>query len=118
MFYVPVIVPTNAPPPSPRTRELAGLLAQVLDEYTKANPTTTSAEIRDAYRMARAAQGKNNDNVAVGVSVGIGLMVAMLGLGLVFFKSAGEIEIGPIFPMIIMGLIVLIGLVAIVVNRR
>lgn len=118
MSYVPIIVPTNAPPPSPRTRELANLLGQVLDEYTKANPTTTSAEIRDAYRMARAAQGKSKNNVAVGVSLGIGLTVAMLGLGLVFFRSAGEIEIGPLLPMIIMALIVLIGLVAIVVNRR
>lgn len=118
MSYVPIIVPTNAPPPSPRTRELANLLGQVLDEYTKANPATTSAEIRAAYRMAQAATGKGSANIAAGVSVGIGLLVAMLGLGLVYFRSAGEIEIGPIFPMIIMALIVLIGLVAIVVNRR
>jgi len=119
MSYVPIIVPTNAPPPSPRTRELANLLGQVLDEYTKANPATTSAEIRDAVRMARAATGKGSANVAAGVSVGIGLVVAMLVLGLVFFQSAGEFEIGPILPMIIMALIiVLIGLVAIVVNRR
>ena len=117
MSYVPIIVPTNAPPPSPRTRELANLLGQVLDEYTKANPATTSAEIPPAYRMARAASGKGSANAAAGVSVALGLGVAMLVLGL-FFKSAGEIEIGPILPMIIMVVIVLVGLVAIVVNRR
>jgi hypothetical protein len=118
MSYVPIIVPTNAPPPSPRTRELANLLGQVLDEYTKANPATTSAEIRAAYRMARAASGKGSANVAAGVSVALGLGVAMLTLGLFFFRGAGEIEIGPIFPGIIMAVIVLVGLVAIVVNRR
>ena len=42
MIFVPVVTPPT--PPSPRTRELAGLLGQVVQEYTKAHPATTRAE--------------------------------------------------------------------------
>ena len=111
MTYVPIVIPTTVPPPSPRTRELAGLLAKVLDEYTKAHPATSNAEIRAAIRMAQMSAGPDRTKLAVGLSLGVGLGVMMLTLGLFFFRSAGEVEIGPIFPMIIMALIVLLGLV-------
>ena len=119
MSYVPIVTPTHVPPPSPRTRELSELLAKVLDEYTKAHPATSSAEIRAAIRMAQMSAGPDRSNVAVGISLAIGLGVAMLALGLFFFRSTGgDLEIGPIFPMIIMVAIVVLGVVAAMIAMR
>ena len=112
MTYVPVVVPT--PPPSPRTRELAGLLTKVLDEYAKAHPAVTKAEIQAAIRMAQTTAGPDHTKVALGLSVGLGLVVLFLGAGLFYFRTAGgDVEIGPILPMIIMALIILVGVVAV-----
>lgn len=118
MTYVPMVTPTHVPPPSPRTRELAGLLAKVLDEFTKAHPATTGAEVRAAIRMAQTSAGPDRKKVAAGISLALGLGVAMLTLGLFFFRSAGDVEIGPIFPMVIMGIIVLLGLVVVIVKMQ
>lgn len=123
MTYVPIVTPTNAPPLSPRTRELAGLITKVMDEYTKAHPATTKAEIRAAVRMAQASAGGGPSNVAALLSLSLGLGVAALTFGLFFFRSAGGggadgPEIGPVLPMIIMALIVLLGLVMVIAKRR
>lgn len=116
MTYVPIVVTT--PPPSPRTRELAELLGKVLDEYTKAHPAVTKAEIRAAINMAQATTGPDNTKLALGLSVGLGLVVLFLGLGLFYFRSVGEVEIGPILPMIIMALIALIGVAVLVMKAQ
>ena len=118
MSYVPIVTSTYVPPPSPRTRELADLLAKVLNEYTKAHPATSKAEVRAAIRLAQASAGSDTTKVAAGISLALGLGVAMLTLGLFYFRSAGEVEIGPIFPMIIMALIVLLGLVVAIVKMK
>ncbi len=118
MTYVPVVTPTPTPPPSPRTRELAGLLTKVLEEYSKAHPATTNAEIRAAVRLAQMSAGPDRTKVAVGLSLGLGLGVAFLMLGLFFFRSAGEVEVSAILPMIVMGLIVVLGLVLVVVKAQ
>jgi len=118
MTYVPIVIPTQVPPPSPRTRELSGLLGKVLEEYTKAHPATTKAEIRAAIRMAQMSAGPDKTKVAAGISLALGLGVAMLTLGLFFFASAGEVNFRAISPMIIMAVIVLLGLVAAVIAIR
>jgi hypothetical protein len=120
MSYVPIVTPpTAAQPVSPRSRELAGLVTKVIDEYTKAHPATSGAEVRVALKLAQAATGKDNTAVAVGISLALGLGVLALTLGLFFFRSSGgEMEFRPIMPAIIMALIVLFGLVAVVVSRR
>lgn len=119
MTYVPIVSPTvTAQPPSPRTRELAGLVSKVVDEYTKAHPNTSGAEVRAALKLAQAATGKDNTAVAVGLSLALGLGVAVLALLLFFRSGGGEMEIRPLFPMIIMALIILFGLVAVVMARR
>jgi len=111
MMYVPIVTPTPSQPPSPRTRELAGLLSKVLEEYTKAHPSVTKSEVRAAIRLAQMSAGPDNTKVAVGLSLVLGLGVMMLTLGLFFFRSSGgEIDIGPILPIIIA---VAIGLVAV-----
>jgi hypothetical protein len=115
MIYVPMVVPTQAPPPSPRTRELAELLDRVLEEYTKAHPATTRAEIRAAIRMAQMSTGPDRTKVAAGVSLAIGLSLAMGVLGFAFFRSGGDMEFRASLPII---MIVLFGIVAAVVAMR
>ena len=112
MSYVPIVTSSYVPPPSPRTRELSGLLAKVLDEYTKAHPATTGAEIRAAIRMAQMSAGPDRTKVAVGVSLALGLGVAMLALGLFYFRTAGDVETRPTVSVIVIAMIVLFGLVA------
>jgi len=111
MTYIPVVPQTHVPPPSPRTRELNDLLSKVVDEYTRANPATTKAEIRAAFRLAQVSGGGNS--TAVALSLGLGLGVAFLVLGLFYFRTAGDIAIGPILPMIIGVAVVLIGILAV-----
>ncbi len=116
MTYVPVVTPPT--PPSPRTRELAGLLSQVLQEYTKAHPATTRAEIRAAVRMALMSTGGSQATMAMVLSLVLGLVVAVLGFGLLFFRSAGEAEVTTALPMIIVALILGIAILMFVVRSR
>ena len=118
MSYVPIVTSSYVPPPAPRTRELSELLGKVLEEYTKAHPAVTKSEVRAAIRMAQMSAGPAKTNLAVGLSLGVGLGVMMLTLGLFYFRSVGDVEITAIFPMIIMALIVLIGLVAVMVKMK
>jgi hypothetical protein len=118
MFFVPIVPSSPAPPLSPRTRELAGLLQRVLDEYTRTHPATTKAEIRAAIRMAQVRGGSDMTKVAAGLSVVLGLGVAMLLAGLFFFRAGGEASIRAISPMIIMVVIALLLVVLVVVKSQ
>ena len=111
MTFVPIVTPTPTPPPSPRTRELRDLLSKVVDEYAKAHPATTNAEIRAAFRLAQ--MGRGSDSTAAVLSLAVGLGVAMLGLGIFYFFRAGDLEIRPILPMIIGVAIVAFGILAV-----
>jgi hypothetical protein len=116
MTYVPVVTPPT--PPSPRTRELAGLLAKVLEEYTKAHPATTRAEIRAAVRMAQMSTGGNQATVATVISLVLGLVVMFLAMGLFYFRSAGETEMTVALPIIIVAVILVLLLAMFVVRNR
>ena len=119
MAYVPIVTPpTGQPPASPRTRELAGLLTKVLDEYTKAHPAVTPAEVRAALRLAQMSAGPDRSKVAAGLSVAVGLGVAMLTLGLFFFRSSGEVDFPVILPLLIMGVIVLLGMILAMIRLK
>jgi hypothetical protein len=122
MAFIPVSTPPTVTALSPRSRELAELLAKVLDEYTKAHPATTHAEIRAAVRMAQMSAGGAQSKVAVGLTFGLGLGVMFLVLGLFYFRSAGGgggegMEIGPVLPVIIMAIIALLGVVMVIAKR-
>ena len=114
MTYVPVVVPpTNAPPPSPRTRELAGLLTKVLDEYTKAHPAVSKAEIRAAFRMAQMKTGQDSTRTALALSLGLGVMIFVLAIGLFFARAGGaEVLTGESSRMVILAAIIFIGVIA------
>lgn len=92
MIYVPIVPTVVAPPqpPSPRTRELAGLLGKVLEEYKKAHPSTTQTEIRAAIRLAAtsAAPG-GRAAVALALTAVIGGVVAMMVLGIFLSQGGG-----------------------------
>lgn len=117
MTYVPIVPPTPAPPPSPRTRELAGLLSKVLEEYKKAHPATTSGEVKAAIRLAQLSSRSGNPaGPALAVSLGLGLLVAAVFGGVLFLRAGGDVEISGIMPMLVFGLIVFIGLLAVLVK--
>ena len=118
MSYVPIVTPTPTPPPSPRTRELAGLLSKVLDEYTKAHPAVTNAEVRAAIRLAQASAGPDQTRIAAILSLTVGLVIAGLGLGLFYFRSTGGGDFGPILPIIIAVLVVLVGVAMLAVKAQ
>jgi len=117
MTYVPIVPPTTSQPPSPRTRELAGLLTKVLEEYKKAHPATTSGELKAAIRLAQLSSRSGTSAApAAAVSLGLGLLVVALAGGLFFYRSGGSVEINGIMPMLVFGLIVFIGLLAVLVK--
>lgn len=117
MMYVPIVPHTPMPPLSPRTRELAGILSKVLDEYMKAHPKATKAEIKAAIRMANQSVGPGGNALGLALSVGLGVLMAVLGLGFFVFQGgAGEIDFRSAMPMIVISLIIGLGLVAVLVK--
>jgi hypothetical protein len=116
MAYIPVVPHTPSPPPSPRTRELAGLLTKVLEEYKKSHPATSDAEIRAAVRLAQLSSRSGNQALPAAVSLGVGLLAAGVAAGIVFFRAGagGEMESG--FPMIVMAVAVFLAIVFVLVK--
>jgi hypothetical protein len=116
MSYVPIVTSTYVSPPSPRTRELAGLLSKVLEEYTRAHPATSKTEIRAAIRMAQMSSGPDRTKVAAVVSLLVGLGVAFALM--FFFRSTGGMEIRASLPFIIMFVILFLMIVLAIVKAR
>jgi hypothetical protein len=65
--------------------------------------------------MAQVARGSNRTEAVLALSVGLGLGV--LFLGVFFFLRAGDVAIGPILPLIIGIIVVLLGILALVRAR-
>jgi hypothetical protein len=118
MTYVPVVVPPTQQA-SPRTRELAGLLGKVLEEYKKTHPAVTDAEVRMAFRLASSSVGSvKAAKIAVLVGV-LSLVVATMVAGLFVGGGDGGGADSPIaLSGVIAGLVVALGIVAIVKKRR
>ncbi len=117
MFFVPVIPSSPPPPPSPRTRELAALLAKVLDEYKKAHPSLTGAEIRDALRAARASLGPLRGSARSTAVVAGAATAAALGIGVAVLQRSGGFDFESLPPIVILNLVVIL-LVALVVITK
>jgi len=111
MSYVPYIPASSSKPPSPRTRELAGLLTKVMEEYKKAHPETTSAEIRAAVRLTRLSSPSGSPGSPAILSLGLGLLVGALLLGIFFFRASDGAELEPNMRMIILAVVVFFGIV-------
>jgi len=89
MTYVPITPAMMVQPPSPRTRELADLLARVMEEYAKAHPTTTNGEVRDALRLAEARVGGVSAGPRQVIVVLVGVVIALVVGSLFFVLRAG-----------------------------
>lgn len=115
--FIPV-VPSGAPtPPSPRTRELAGLLTKVLDEYQKSHPAVTPTEMRAAVRLAQSSVKGGGPVIPLAVSLGLGLLVAGLMAGLLFVRSGGDVAQWTSAPIAIFVLVALIALIMVLVLK-
>jgi hypothetical protein len=90
MLYVPIIPPATVQPPSPRTRELAELLARVTEEYTKAHPATTEAEVRQALRMAEDRTRRDPTTYRRMVLLLVGVVVGLVAVGVLFLMRIGQ----------------------------
>ncbi len=88
MLYVPIIVPTSTPP-SPRSRELADLLARVIHEYETHHPSVTGAEVRDAVRLAAQSSSKGSAAAGPVLALAMGLVLFMVA-GVFFFLRASD----------------------------
>ena len=116
MTYIPIVIPPQASQPSsPRTRELAGLLTKVLEEYQKAHPSVTGAEMRAAIRMVQRTTGKDRTANALVLSLVLGLMVAGLAVGLVA-GDGGAVDLGGSMPMVILAATVFLGIILAVIK--
>lgn len=115
MAYVPFVPPAAHPPPSPRTRELADLLARVLDEYRRAHPAVTEAEIRAAVGLVARTSNPRRRMAALPLAVGIAVFVLALGMVLRGESSVDSVGAGSL-PMV--GVAVLILLLAVLVLVR
>ncbi len=117
MAYVPIVPPAPPPPPSPRTRELSALLAKVLEEYRKAHPSVTGAEIRAAMSLAGQAAGPGRARLAAVLGAVVGLLVA-LGVSGVFFlqRGAGGAGSPEAMPLIVAAVIAFLGIILVLVK--
>lgn len=114
MTYVPIVTPSPAStPPSPRTRELAGLLTRVVEEYSAAHPGVTQAEIRQAIQITQLSARGGSRNASLVVMLVVGLLVGGLTLGL-FVAEGGGLPWEGAFPVLIFAIILLVALAMIV----
>jgi hypothetical protein len=76
MSFIPIIAPTSTQrPPSPRARELARKVSEVIEQYRREHRSTTETDIDQALRLAAPAH--NVGRLPMLVAVILGLMVAL-----------------------------------------
>ncbi len=113
MSYVPIVVPP--PSPSPRTRELADLLAQVIREYEAQHPSVTSTEVREAARLASASAATGLSRQVVAVTLGLG--VAALAGAIAFARSSGLELSGIAWPLVLVAVLLVVGILVALARR-
>jgi len=86
MIFVPVVPPSSSQPPSTHTREVANLLTRVLEEYRKAHPSVSDAELRAALRLAARGGGGREKRMVAFLVWGL---VAVLGVGIFTLTMVG-----------------------------
>jgi hypothetical protein len=112
MSYIPMIV-QQSPPPSPRARELARQLNQVIQDFQRSYPDTKPADVQQAVQIAYGGPTSSAPArrlLAMSLAGGI----AALGGVLFFMGESGEGLSGlPGDSMIwlVAGVIIVLGLV-------
>jgi hypothetical protein len=116
---VPIVPVTPTPQPSRQSQELADLLGRVVQEYEKAHPTVSGAEVRQALQLARRASTKDGGlNARALRAFAAGFLV--LGMAVfVFFRKGGSLDVGQV-PIIeaILGAGVVVGVAALLRRAR
>lgn len=117
MTYVPIVVPTPAPP-SPRARELADRLATVLLEYEETHPSITSGEVRQATQLALQRTRAGTAMTAPIIAGALGILL-FAGIAAFFFVGGSGAFTGATpFPMLtVIGLIAVAGALIAVLRR-
>ena len=116
MSYVP-IVQQQTRDASPRARELARQLEQVIQDFQRSYPDTKPADIQQAVQIAYGSPSAVPEKRRVLALTVAGGVAAMVGL-MVFLDEGGQLSgllAGPII-WVVAALVVLVGLVA-VANR-
>lgn len=115
-MYIPV--PTAPPaPPSAEAQELGEHLERVIQAYQADHPEMSPLEVRQAVQLAqRAVGGGPNPKMLIkGVLVGL---IAFMGLGVFFFRSNPDLGQIPFVMIAVVVLMVVLGVVAVVANKR
>jgi len=84
MSYVPIVPPTPTPP-SPRVRDLADQLSQVIAEFERTHSAMSNSEVRQATQLAVRGRGASGPG-AVPILIVLTLAV---GIAVFFFFAVG-----------------------------
>ncbi len=112
MSYVPII-PAS---PSPQARELSARISAAIDEFRRHSPGTTSADIRQALRLAGTASGADDVQRKLLVIMGLGLL--MLGIFVVLRAGDAKGDSERWMTLGTVGVVAIIGCLAVLVKRR
>ena len=109
-----MFVPTPVQPPeSPRVRELSQRIQELIRDFQRQYPMT-STEVRQALLHAGGAAGGNRPALVAVVAGGV---AALLGVGVFLSRGAGGGGDAGTFPIMIV-LAVVAGLMAVVIAIR
>lgn len=107
-MYVP-----TPPPPSPRARELADYLSQVVDAYHKDHPELTAEDVRQALEL----NIPSSRNAMRAIAVGLGGVMALAVVGFFLLSQSGEGQPFPWAIVAVVGLAVIV-MAAAIIGRK
>ncbi len=111
-----MFIPPPPAPPSPEAQELGRHLTDVIHAYQADHPNMSSLEVRQAIQLARRTGGGTDTKMAI-MAI-LGGLVAMMGLGLFFFRSNPDMGQVPWLMIAIGVMVVVLGVVAVIASRR
>jgi hypothetical protein len=114
-MFIPVPIAPPAPP-SPEAQELGRHLTDVINAYQPDHPNMSSMEVRQAIQLARRTGGGTDAKMAI-TAIAVGL-VAMMALGVFFFRSNPDMGQVPWLMVAIGVMVVALGVVAAIKSRR
>jgi hypothetical protein len=115
VLFVPVI-PHHAAPPSPRTRELADLLARAIEEYEKYHPNISGPEVRAALQLAAQSSRKAGPDPRL-ITVAATLGALLIGF-VVMATRGGDLGGGATPVVAVVAVVLVIAFMALVLVRQ
>ncbi len=96
---------------------MGGHLADVIHAYQADHPEMSPLEVRQAVQLAQRAVGGGLNTKILIKSIALGL-VAFMALGLFYFQSNPDLGRIPWMMVTVVGLMVVVGVMAIVKNKQ